>query len=378
MYTIAFKMLIGDRAKYLLLVSALSFSVLLMTHQCSVFFGLLRWSTATIRNMQVPLWIVDPLVEQPGEVLPLLNTDLARVRSIEGVKWAVPLFFSIQQARLDNGSFKSIQLFGLDTATLIGAPSRMIAGNLGDIWQDGAVIVDEVALEQFKIGGRPIQIGDRLEVNDHEVRIVGICKSERSFFGYPYMYTTFDRAVQISPPKRKTLAFILASPEKLEQTDAVAEIISQETGLKAFTEETFFWSTINWVFKNTGIPFSFSITIIMGFLVGIAVSGQTFYSFILENLKHLGALKAMGASNGLLCRMLLLQAFFVGFIGYGIGVGITSIFGHMTMNKASFPFFMAHQVLIAIFCAVLSICMFSALLGINRVRKLDAAEVFRG
>ena len=58
----------------------------------------------------------------------------------------------------------------------------------------------------------------------------------------------------------------------------------------------------------------------------MAISGQTFYSFVLENLKHLGALKAMGASNGLISRMLLLQAWTVGFIGYGLGVGLTVAF----------------------------------------------------
>ncbi len=379
MYKIALKMLMGDRAKYLLLVSALSFSVLLMTHQSSVFFGLLRWSTATLRNIQVPLWVVDPLVQQPSEFLPLLQTDLPRVRSIDGVKWAVPLFFSIQQARLEDGAFKSIQLMGLDTTTLIGAPSKMVAGSLEDIWQDGAVIIDEVAVHHFSIGREhPIGIGDKLDVNDHELTVAGICKVDPSFFGYPYVFTTYDRALQIIPAKRKNLAFILAAPEKESELKLVAKNIETQTGLKAYTEEEFFWSTIDWVFKNTGIPFSFSITIIMGFLVGVAVSGQTFYSFILENLKHLGALKAMGASTTLLCRMLILQAFLVGFLGFGIGVGISSIFGHLAVGKSSFPFFMPYQILIIPFIAVFLICTFSAILGINRVRKLDAAEVFRG
>jgi putative ABC transport system permease protein len=379
MYKIAFKMLIGDRAKYLLLVSALSFSVLLMTHQCSVFFGLMRWSTATLRNIQAPIWVVDPLVEQPGEFLPLLQTDLPRVRSIEGVKWAVPLFSSIQQARLDDGAFKSIQLMGLDTATLIGAPTRMLEGSVENIWQDGGVIIDEVGVRHFSAGrDRPIGIGDRLDVNDHELRVVGICKVDPSFFGYPYVFTTYDRAVQITPAKRKNLAFILAAPNQDSELANTARQIEKETGLKAFTDEEFFWSTIGWVFKNTGIPFSFSITIIMGLLVGVAVSGQTFYSFILENLKYLGALKAMGASTALLCRMLILQAFLVGFIGFGIGVGISSIFGHLAIGKSGFPFFMPYQILIVPFAAVFCICTFSALLGISRVRKLDAAEVFRG
>jgi len=326
-----------------------------------------------------PIWVVDPLVEQPGDILPLLDTDLSRVRSVEGVQWAVPLFFAIQQARLEGGTFKSIQLMGLDTATLIGAPSRMIEGDIHDIWQYGGVIIDQVAVEQFSVDrDRPIGIGDHLDINDYDVKIVGICKAERSFFGYPYVYTTFDRAVQIAPTKRKNLAFILAAPIEKANIDELTNKIEKDTGLKAFTSDQFFWSTINWVFENTGIPFSFSITIITGFLVGIAVAGQTFYSFVLENLKHLGALKAMGAGTGLLCRMLFLQTFFIGFIGYGIGIGITSIFGHLASVKDGFPFFMPYEILIITFAAVLIICLFAALLGINRIRKLDADEVFRG
>jgi putative ABC transport system permease protein len=379
MFWVAFKMLIGDRGKYLLLISAISFSSLLITHQGSIFLGLLRWTTATIRNTRAPLWIVDPLVEQPGEVLPLLDTDLTLVRSVEGVKWAAPLFFSIQQARLEGGSFKPIQLFGLDSATLIGSPTHLMSGNIEDLWQDGAVIIDEVALEQFSKGREKIiEIGDCLEINDHEVHIVGICKAERSFFGYPYVYTTYDQAVQLTPQRRKHLSFVLASPEESSNLQTVARRIENETGLKAFTEQEFFWSTIGWVFRNTGIPISFSITIIMGFLVGIAVAGQTFYSFVLENLRHLGALKAMGASNSLLSRMMILQAALVGLTGYGIGVGIASVFGHLAIEKETMPFFMPYHILLITFGAILTICIFAALLGINKVRKYDAAEVFRG
>lgn len=372
-------MLIGDRAKYLLLVSALAFSALLITHQGSIFLGLLRWSTATLRNTQAPLWVVDPLVQQPGEILPLRDTDLSCVRSVDGVKWAIPLFFSIQQARLQGGTFKPIQLMGVDSATLKGAPQQILEGNITDLWHEGGVVIDQVAVEQFSVGrDRPIGVGDVFDINDHEVQVVGICKADRSFFGYPYVYTTFDRAKQLVPSRRKNVSFILATPEEGMSLDEVSHRIERETHLKAFTEEKFFWSTIQWVFKNTGIPISFGITILMGFVVGVAVSGQTFYSFVLENLRHLAALKAMGASNGLLARMLIVQALIVGCVGFGIGVGLTSVFGHISYAKDAIPFFMSHHVLFGTLAAVMFICMLSAFLGIMRLRKLDVAEVFRG
>ena len=85
-------------------------------------------------------------------------------------------------------------------------------GRLEDIGQDVAIIIDEIGVRHFSLERpRPIRIGDRFGINDHEVKVVGICKVDPSFFGYPYVYTTFDRTIQITPLKRKNLAFLLAS-----------------------------------------------------------------------------------------------------------------------------------------------------------------------
>lgn len=379
MYGIAIKMLTQDRAKYLLLVSALTFASLLMTQQGSVFLGLLRWCTATIRNTQAEIWVVDPQVEQVNEIQPLRDIDLSRVRSVAGVEWALPMSFSIQQGRLEEGSFKMLQIVGLDQTTLFGAPSRMLKGNFNDLYQNHAVVIDEVAVEKFSQGrAKKVDIGDLLEINDREARVVAICRVERSFFGYPMIYTTYERALDFGPPKRKNLSYILVHPKTGVAITDLAREIEEETGLKAYTEGEFSRSTVKWFFENTGIPMSFGMIIILAFLVGIAISGQTFYSFILENLGNLGALKAMGASNRLLTRMLLLQALLVGTIGYGIGVGIASLFGRLAIANGKIPFFLAPETILLTLSAVLFICMLSALLGIRKIRQLDVAEVFRG
>ena len=379
MYSIAFKMLLRDRAKYIMLVSTLAFAALLMTQQNSIFVGLMRWTTAVLQNTQVPIWVMDSNVEQVNEVKPLRNTDLLRVRSVPGVAWAVPFYSSIQQARLSNGHFKSIQLIGLDTSSLIGAPSVFLKGQLKDLYQSNGVILDQVGIEKLSEGRKtPLDVGDVFEINDHEVRIVGICKAARSFFGYPFIFTTFDRAIQVSPKTRKNLTFILVKPNEGISKNTLAEKISQQTGLKALSDDDFFWNTIWWFVRNTGIPISFGTTIFLGFFVGLAVAGQTFYAFILENLKNLGALKAMGASNLLLCRMLLLQAFTVGLIGYGIGIGLASMFGFGSLKSEQPPFYMSYHIPLITLCLIIFICSIAALIGIRRISKLEAAEVFRG
>jgi putative ABC transport system permease protein len=307
------------------------------------------------------------------------DTDVSRVRSVSGVAWAVPLFCTVQQTKLQNGNFKPIVLVGIDSSTLVGRPPVMLAGRLEDLRLPNSVIVDDLAVKRLSVGrGRPLRLGDTFEINDKEARIVGICKADRHFFGYPYVYSTYDQALQFAPKTRKMLSIVLAEPAAGWTRTQVARQIERETNLRAFTEQEFFWDTIWWYFRNTGIPTSFGTTIILGFIVGIAVSGQTFYTFILENLRHLGALKAMGASDGLLARMLLVQALTVGVIGYGLGIGLAALFGFAVLEKGMPPFALPYQLPLFTLVMILLICVFAALLGIRKVRKLEPAIVFRG
>ena len=379
MYHLALKMLIGDRAKYIMLVGGLTFASLLMTQQCAVFFGLLTWTTSHLTNMRAQIWVADPKVEQVNEVKAMRDTDVSRVRSVSGVAWAMPLYTSVQQCKLNDGNFKPILLIGLDGTTLVGRPPTLTAGRLEDVRLPNSVIIDDLAVQRLSAGRRrPLGVGDSFEINDKEARIVGICKADRHFFGYLYVYATYDHALLFAPKTRKMLSLVLAEPAPGVSAKEAARRIQAETRLAAFTEDEFFWSTIWWYFRNTGIPASFGTTILLGFIVGVAISGQTFYSFVLENLKHLGALKAMGASNGLISRMLLLQAWTVGFIGYGLGVGLTVAFGLLVLDKGQPPFALPYQLPLFSLVIILIICTLAALLGIRKIYRLEPAVVFRG
>ena len=99
-------------------------------------------------------------------------------------------------------------------------------------------------------------------------------------------------------------------------------------------------------------------------------------NFTLDNLRHFGALKAMGAGDGLLLRMILLQAFAVGAIGYGLGVGLASLVGWMA-SGTELAFRLPWQLLVLSAGAVTFICLVSAALAIHRVVRLEPAIVFR-
>jgi hypothetical protein len=162
----------------------------------------------------------------------------------------------------------------------------------------------------------------------------------------PYVYTTYDRAVSgYAYKSRKMLTFVLAEPAQGLTAEVVARRIEKETGLKAYTNRRISrWSTMRWFFKNTGIPAVMGLTVFIGLVVGMAISAQTFYSFVLENTRFLGALKAMGTPTPTLCKMLMFQSVAVGLIGYGIGIGITVAFGRMAISTRTIPYAMPWQV----------------------------------
>jgi putative ABC transport system permease protein len=373
---IALKMLFGDRAKYLMLLCGLTFAVMLIVQQGSIFWGLMIWSQSSISNINVPIWVTDPGIAQVDEVKPIAGTAVDRVRSVPGVEWAVPLFKGLLRARLANGEYHQITLTGLESSSLIGRPAEVLEGRFEDILQPDAVALDQWAVERMG-GPDVIKVGTIFELNDKLARVVAIAKTQKSFTNIPVVYTTYERAIHYMPAERRTLSYVLAKAKDGVPLDEVTRRIHEQTGLGAFTAEEFGWKTIGWVLKNTGIGINFGTTILLGFIVGMAISGQTFYLFTVENLRQFGALKAMGASTFTLARMILLQAFTVGLTGYGVGIGLATVFGYVTARGGGLPFVETWQLLLLVLVGLLGICTFSALISIVKLARLEPAIVFR-
>jgi putative ABC transport system permease protein len=379
MLDLALKMLLGDKAKYIMLISGLTFASLLMTEQAGIFCGIMQWTGSTLDNVAAPIWVVDPMVEHVNDTEAMRDTDVNRVRSVEGVAWAAPFYQGNLRARMRDGSFKFVQLLGIDATSFAGAPTEMVAGKLDGLRLPNTVIIDEYGVKKLsRAPANPIKVGDVFEINDREARVVAICKSKMSFSGNPYFFTTYDQAMLYAPSQRKMLSCVLAAAQPGQDAAVVAQRINEATGLKAYTKSEFFWLSIWWYIKNTGIPVAFGATVLLGFVVGLAISSQTFYSFVLENLRNLGALKAMGASDKVLARMVMLQTLTVGLIGYGCGVGLASLFGMIVLKKGMPPYFLPWQLPLITLGAILFICWLAASLGIRKIKSLEPAVVFRG
>jgi putative ABC transport system permease protein len=358
----------------------------IITQQLSIFTGLMARTIGFINDMPLPdLWVMDPKVQFIDDLKPLQDTRLLQVRGVPGVDWAVPLYKGAIKARLSNGTFQTCNIVGLDDASLIGGPPRLLEGQLSDLRQADAVIVDEAGAKGklAKPGATkqdpkvPLKIGDILELNDNRAVVVGIGRATRTFQSQPVIYTTYSRAVRFVPRERKLLSFVLVKAKAGEDIKQLADRIFKETGLAAYTQAQFKGLTINYYVKNTGIPINFGMAVGLGFLVGVAIVGQTFYSFIIDNMRYLGILKAMGASNGLLFTMILLQTTVVGGLGCGIGMGIASLTSILSKNS-ELAFLMPWQIPALTVLATGLITLLTTMFSVWKVVRLEPGIVFRG
>jgi hypothetical protein len=168
----------------------------------------------------------------------------------------------------------------------------------------------------------------------------------------------------------------LTSAEDYPAIEAMAQ--TGPRPLAALTREQFAMKTVNYYMESTGIPVNFGITITLGFIVGLAITGQTFYLFVTENIRQFGALKAMGVDNTRLVGMILLQGFVAGSTGYGLGIGLAACFFEGTAHVPALEGFgMFPGLLVGIALTVMAIVTLASLLSIRKVLVLEPAMVFR-
>ena len=376
---IALKMLTGDRAKYLGLIFTIAFCTFLLENQTSIFAGILKRTGSQIADVtDAEIWVMDPKTEYFEQTKALKDTDLTRVRGVEGVQWAVNLFKGSPVARTQNGKFAVSICLGLDDATLTGSPRKMLLGSWERLGEPDSVVIDKAGYILL-FPGEPLELGRTLELNDHKVTIVGISDPPAPFLSFPVMHTRYSEAINFVGRERTQLSYVLVKGQPDVDPLELCRRIEAQTGLRARTSQQFQWDCIVYYLKNTGIPVNFGITITIAVIVGVVVAGQTFYLFTVENLKQFGAIKAIGVTNWRLIGMILLQAFTVGAIGFSLGTGMAAeFFNFFDRQIATRGLILMWQNVALTAACMVFVMILASILSLRRVLVLEPAMVFRG
>jgi putative ABC transport system permease protein len=372
---LAYKLLVNDKAKFLTLLIGIAFAVFLMIMMTSMFAGVLNRASATVINIGADIWVMDPSVQTVANTIGMPDYVLSATRSIPGVKYAVPLFSGGALVKLADGTYQAVSVIGLDDTSLFGRP-QMSQGSINDIFAENSFIV--LHDSEFPKLENP-KIGTTFELNDHRGKIVGIAEAATNgLFGVPTLYTTYNRAIQYIPNPRFTASYILVEPK----TPGDIVYIQQQVkalGYLALTRDQFQQRISKFYMFQTGLGMNLLLMTGISFIVGLSVSGQTFYTFILENLDKFGALKAIGTSSRTLIFMILFQASFTALTGYGLGVGACVLV--TTLAKLRLPDYASRIIypnLLLALGMVTIIAAFSSYIGVRKVLRIEPFDIFRG
>jgi len=372
---LGYKLLVNDRAKFVALLVGVTFAVFLMIEMTSLFSGALYRASATVINIGAKIWVMDPAVQTVANTIPLPDYVLDEVRSIEGVKYAVPLYSGGALVKLVDGTYQSVNVVGLDDETLFGRP-ELLQGSIEDIFAESGFFVVKDA--EFSKLENPT-IGTTFELNDFRGKIVGIAQVATSgLFGVPTLYTTFNRARTYIPNSRFTTSYVLVEPKDGADVARIEQAVAK-MGYLALTKDEFMHRISSFYTYQTGFGINILLMAVISFIVGLSISGQTYYTFILENLGHFGALKAIGAKNRELVGIILFQAGFVALTGLGLGIGSCALI--IFLAKLYLPTYAAIITfgnLSLAFAMVLVIAAISSYAGIRKVLTIDPFDIFRG
>ncbi|HBK90695.1 MAG TPA: ABC transporter permease [Parvularcula sp.] len=367
----------ADFGKATAMILGVAFSTLLMAQQAAIFVCLMANSASHITSAEdVDIWIADKrsdYFDDPG-ALPAGLVD--RVRSVDGVAYAAP--FLRRGAIVDTSAvIEQAILVGVDGASLLGAPQKMLYGDMTSLRSADTFIVDRRGYNDIW-PGEEIAIGRLLEVDGRVLKLVGVADPPSPFISQPLIYVSLSTAALLAG--EASPSFIVARVKDPAAAPAIAAAIEAATGYSAFDSKAFGQRTIDYYLENTGIPINFFITILLGFIVGAAIVIQTFFLFVTENLRHLALFRAMGAESWPLIRMTLVQCALVAAIGYCLGLAAAAWFFETVPGKvpAFKGFYLPAGVVLKTGAVVFAVAIFSGLISIRRAIRLDPAIVLRG
>lgn len=374
MLTLAKRNLFQDKLRLAVTLTGVVFAVVLIIIELGLFVGFIQTTSALIDHSQADLWITSSHVPYLELGVPLNERKFYQVEAVPGVAGADKYIVRYTRwNRLDGGQ-NQIQIVGFNPDSTWGGPWNVVQGSIDDLKTPDAVMVDEVYKNKLGVS----RIGEVFEINGHRARVVGFTHGIRSFTTSPCVFTSFRNALDYAPLHDNQTTYVLVRVEPGADIEEVRQNIRERVdGVAVLTTKEFSRMTQKYWTFTTGAGIAILLAAVLGVIVGFVVVAQTIYATTMDHIKEFGTLKAMGAPNAYVQKVILIQAGISAAIGYVVGIGVSAVivrFGQPAGAPILLNWFMALVTL----ALTLSMCMGAALISINKVTKLDPATVFKG
>jgi putative ABC transport system permease protein len=364
-----------DKAKSLGIIIGIVISIFLIGQQTGIFIFLTNAMKALVVNSKSDLWVVDSKTINANALGKLDIRKVREIQGIEGVAAVFPVVVAGGTAQFDKGTTAGVQVIGSDGPDYrIGLPKgKITGGTLDALLEEGAVSADYY--DRATLGGATL--GTAFEINGKKATIAVQTKGVRGFGGV-FLFTTIEKARYFGNQSNTTVSAVLLDVKPGADPKVVRDRINKSVfGVRAWTSKDFESSTVKFILANSGIGFSIGSLIVFALIAGFFIIGLTMYSAALNRIRDYGTLKGIGASNGYIVRLILLQAFLFALVGFALGYLFIDLFRRGVATAGTF-FEYSPAIIIGFFLVTLIISIGGAYFAIKRIISLEPASVFRG
>ena len=375
MLYVAVRILLYDKSRSLITLVGVVFAVSLIFNQLGIFMGLMETSSVIIDHTAGDIWITSKNSKNFDFAQPFPEYVHELVLSEPGVEWAEKLIVAWGIIKQKEGGTEQVELVGFNVDSGVGGPWDMQQGSVSQLKNGNFAIIDESSMARLGAIG----IGEYRDVLSRRVQIVGICRGVKSFTTAPIMYTSFALAQGLINyfPSESTVFIVAKVRPGVSATVVAKRLAKRLTGNDVYTKHEFSTKTRRYWAIETGVGFSFLLTIVISFLVGILIVGQTIYNSTMEHIKEFGTLKAMGADNRTIYRIILSQALINALLGYLISLIITMLTVGL-YDALGMILVVRWWINLVVLTLTLGMCIIATVISIRRIQRIDPAILFRG
>jgi len=373
MPSLALRNLLHDRVRLIVTLVGIVFSVVLSAIQLGLFMGFRAATADVIAKSDADIWVMSRGVTHLESAVPFPERWRYQILQTPGVERAERYLVNFSQWARPDGAEEGVMVIGVEPTATMGRPWNLTAGRFEDLLQRDAVIVDELYLPKLGITG----VGDTAEIRDQRVKVVGLTRGIRTFTTAPTVFASLSNAQRLTRGSDDRLGFVLVrTTPGMAPTDVAQTLRTTIPGVDALTTEE--WRQAQefyWMF-GTGAGITVLIAAGLGLLVGVVIVAQTIYAATVDHIREYGTLKAMGATNGYIYRVITQQALISGVVGYTIGISIALFVSHTSQGGTTailIPWSLAAT--LAVLTGVM--CLLASIVSINKATRIDPAMVFR-
>lgn len=376
MWNLARKLLLHDRLRFAVAIAGVSVSVMLVLVQVGLYFGFMDTASAVIDASRAQIWVGKKGNESFEFATPFDERTFYKVQSVPGVAHAERVLMNFAQFKLADGGDLGVQVVGIETTPgrrPLLAPWNVVAGDAARLAEPGAIVVDLSEREKIGITAP----GTVTEIAGVRAEVVALTDGIRSFTTSPIAFTDIRTARSYMPQLgEEPVTYVLVEVAAGAAVDDVIARINALPHLAAYTRAEMSSRTRSYWSTRTGVGAGFFTTAVLGIIVGFVVVGQILYSGTLQYIREYGTLKAMGARNSAVVRVILSQAMISAALGFVVGGGLAVVM-RAAMAKANLSVALSTELYAATAVITVVMCSFAALLSIVKVLRLDPASVFK-